>query len=93
MTGQRSYSMSNAIVNNNLVFQMGMDSTELVAEFSKYANEFVAYAIIENAYRSIESGALIPYTLDLHHAANYVANPRVGNSFTQSVNSKDNVVS
>lgn len=73
--------MSNAIVNNNLVFQMGMSSDELSAEFSKFANEYACYTIFENAFRSIDAGGLVKYTLDIEHRCNYVANPRIGDSF------------
>jgi hypothetical protein len=92
MTGQSEYHLSNAIVNNDLVFSMGMNFDELLSDHSKFANEFVAYMIIENAYRSIDSGDPVTYTMDIHHCANYVANPKVGDSFSQSVNSKDNEV-
>jgi hypothetical protein len=81
MTGQREYHLSNALVNNDLVFSMGMNFTELENSHSKYANEFVAYVIFENAFRDITTGNPTPYTVDIHRAANYVANPRIGDSF------------
>lgn len=89
--GQEPIQLVNAIVNNDLVFSMGMEMDELETNHSKFSNEYVAYAIIENAFRSIDSGASVQYTIDIHHSANYIANPKVGDSFAQSINHKTNV--
>lgn len=71
---------------------MGMNLTELEDQYSKFANEYVAYIIIENAFRSIDNGDSVDFTIDIQHRANYVANPKVGNSFAQSINNADNQV-
>lgn len=92
MSGQGKYLLSNAIVNNDLVFSMGMNLAELQDQYSKFANEYVAYIIIENAFRSIDNGDSVDFTVDIQHRANYVANPKVGNSFAQSINNSDNQV-
>lgn len=67
MDGRKEFTISNAIVNNDLVFSMGMNATELSADHSKFSNEYVAYMIIESAYKSIDSGNLVEYTMDVHH--------------------------
>jgi len=57
--GQEPIQLVNAIVNNDLVFQMGMTMDELETNHSKFSNEYVAYAIIENAFRSIDTGSSV----------------------------------
>lgn len=77
----KTITLVNSIVNNDLVFNLGMEYSELRDNHSKFANEYVGYVIIENAFRSIDTGSSVNYTMDIHHRANYVANPKVGNSF------------
>lgn len=80
--------MSNAVVNHAIATSLNRSySVNVDPSTMDFGSEIIEYAIIEKAYVSSIANANIAYTLDLVHKANYVANPRLDDPFSNGMQS------
>jgi len=86
----RGFTISNAMVNNNLVQSMSMSTSDLVTGFNKFASEYIAYAVIVRPFEAlgVPVQQTTAFTMEITNRANYVANVIPGSAFAQSIGAK-----
>lgn len=76
------------MVNNNIAASMSRNLT--TEDFSDFASEWVAFALIENAAMSLDATSLAQYSIAVQISANFCYYPRIYDAFTQSLSSSKN---
>lgn len=94
ITGNRkSFTLYSAVINHGIAnvlnksIQQSTITTDKISEV--FAQEMVAFAIIESPYRSITGGTLTTYNFDVRIAVNYAFNPKPYDSFSNSLENEE----